>query len=237
MTRLPPFKADILEEFKQSSHFHMHIKELENQPDNLKRYEVLERANMTEVPMKEKAKAIFEWGGMRRNYQEMVLGSENTEWLGLCEEILSGKCTRAQAYDVFSELQAAAKVKGMGPAYFTKLIYFLMPENGGHPCGYIMDQWAGCSVNLLFGDNIVLMDTTMNWKSPSVQSTSFIVSNANNGKTYEAFCSAMDALGKKCDLNRHQVDIAVMSKGGKEPLPWRRYVKSNRKPHVCERSG
>ena len=94
-------------------------------------------------------------------------------------------------------------LKGMGPAFFTKVIYFLTPrDKSERQTAYIMDQWAASSVNLLVGWNMVRMDVTR--KSPCrtrkssmsqmALSLACTVSDNNTAVNYEAFCSAVDQL-------------------------------------------
>ncbi len=126
----------------------------------------------------------------------------------------------------------------MGPAYFTKLIYFLIPRTkGAPPGGYIMDQWAGCSVNLLAGQEVVLMDTASYWLLPKKKTSSslekrwtFTVSNLNTPKNYEAFCQIVDSLASHFNITADEVDRALLSDGGRQAAPWRAYIIEHRRP-------
>ena len=127
-------------------------------------------------------------------------------------------------------------MKGAGPAYFTKLIYFLAPRDGGElRNGYIMDQWAGCSVNLLTNCETVLMNVAKTWsrrKVLPVASYTFTVSDANTGANYEAFCSVVDRLKELFSIDVDEVDRALVSTGGKNPETWRTYVKDRRRQFI-----
>ena len=59
--------------------------------------------------------------------------------------MLEQNLCRVGAYKQFHRLVNEKKLTHMGPAYFTKLIYFL----GSKQNGYIMDQWTARSMNLL----------------------------------------------------------------------------------------
>ena len=121
----------------------------------------------------------------------------------------------------------------MGPAFFTKLIYFLTRRVGTvREPGYIMDRWAGASINLLTGSNRVLLDGTRTWKHLKDGldvSYVFTVSNANTGDDYEAFCTALDRLAADVCLCVDQLDCALFSTVESRPGTWRQYVEAEGK--------
>jgi len=174
---------------------------------------------------------ILAWGQMHRGSRNRFFEQETTDWLTACDDLRAGKFSRADAYTKFSELQAQGKMKGMGPAYYTKLIHFLLKRDQGHPApGYIMDQWAGCSVNILCGRQVVLMDSTFVWNKSGALKSTYIVSNQNGPDRYEEFCSILDRLAAKIGRTPEETDRAIMSEGGKSPKPWRGFVIENRRP-------
>ena len=67
-------------------------------------------------------------------------GEYEAEWLKVAQRIRDGDLNRADAYACLHALRTDKKQKGMGPAYFTKLIYFLTPRDGA--VGRILDQPA-----------------------------------------------------------------------------------------------
>ena len=141
-----------------------------------------------------------------------------------------------KTYDRLKELKRQGRLKGAGPAYFTKLIYFLMPRHGAVlKAGYIMDQWAGCSVNLLTGREVVLMNVTKTWKRQEgcpVPAYEFTVADENTGANYEEFCSAVDCLASRFSIDADQVDRVLVSTGGRNPESWRKYVRDHRRQHI-----
>lgn len=172
--------------------------------------------------------AILAWGGMRLANRKTLLGSLN--WLALADDIRRGGFDRKSSYKAFMTLQARNEMKGMGPAFFTKLIYFLLPRNDPSKHAYIMDQWAGCSINVLCGREVVLMDKSIRWKPDGVsRAVDFVVSPYNSADHYDEFCEAMDALAAKFSMSPEQIDRAVMGEGGKSPSAWRRLVIENRR--------
>lgn len=178
--------------------------------------------------------AAMAWGGMRMHHRNMAFCSPHAgEWLAVADRLRTGRLARAEGYEAFRALRTASKLKGMGPAYFTKLIYFLMPRDGSpHLPGFIMDQWAGCSVNVLMGREIVLMDSTGTWKRKRKElkkTYSFRVSDINTGEDYEAFCATVDRLASYFGKSGDEIDRALLSDGGRAPAEWRRYVMEYRR--------
>jgi hypothetical protein len=125
------------------------------------------------------------------------------------KKLRSGNLTRAQAYDLFRDKNKNA-VKGLGPSYFTKLLYFFSPT----PDFYIMDQWTGKSVRLLTGKRIVLMH-----KNKKASPTS-----ENTGKNYRKFCEVVDSLAWQLRNTGEQMEERLFSKKCHPPAQWRAYV-------------
>ena len=177
--------------------------------------------------------AIMAWGSMHKGNRRSFFVDGSQEWRRLAEEIRCGRLNRKEAYERFSSLKRQGKLKGAGPAYFTKLIHFLMPRNGRRGPGWIMDQWAGCSINLLLGTELVLMDVTRKWKfsgratQPKFK-TDFTVSDVNTAERYEEFCRAVDCLADRFNLCPDKADRPLVSAGGRNPEPWREYVMEHR---------
>lgn len=200
----------------------------------LKRREVLNIASDPCVNIETVCLAIMAWGGMWIRSRKLLFNSKNTEWFRVATEIRAGQLSRQCAYKELRNLRENGELKGAGPAFFTKLIYFLSPRSShGEKPAYIMDQWAGCAVNLLKGDNVVLMDVVKTWqidKSKPFASSVYRVSDANTEKNYENFCKEVDRLAKYFSLNTDEVDRALVGSGGKKPSPWRQYIINNRVP-------
>ena len=169
---------------------------------------------------------------MRLNHRILLFEhNENKEWLEVACELRKGNLERTEAYDRFKKLRRHDKLRGMGPAFFTKLIYFLMPQSEKSARlkpGYIMDQWAGSSINLLTGEEIVLMDVqkprgSNNGGGESM--TKFAVSHENDGRNYEVFCNVVNWLAGHLEKCPNQIDRALVSKSRKS---WREYVREQR---------
>jgi hypothetical protein len=176
--------------------------------------------------------SILAWGGMHGKHRDSLMEQKDDRWLRLANTIRSGHLSRQESYDAFSKLKAEGYLKGMGPAYFTKLIFFMMPRSAStYPPGYIMDQWVGSSVNLLADREVVLMNRFSTWKKNKtaiVLSTDLVVSELNDGTRYEEYCSFIEAIGRIINRPAAETELLLMSSGGKKKQSWRDYVSSQR---------
>jgi len=124
----------------------------------------------------------------------------------ICKDLLNGQTTNISAYKCFFDLHnhknKDLKMKGVGPAFYTKLIYFL----GDHE-GLIMDQWTAKSVNMLCNDKIVKLDS------------SGYVSKRNKETTYIKFIEILKKL---------QIELAMDSLSETEALIFSTSRKVNR---------
>ena len=176
--------------------------------------------------------SILAWGGMRGRNRDHLFKRPVSPWIDLADVIRNGELTRAEAYDAFAKLRRAgdAAITGMGPAYFTKLLYFLAPRASSRPHnGYIMDQWVGCSINLLAGRQIVKLDHHLIWRlkqEQPVQRVEAYVSDLNTGQDYEEFCRSIEELSFEMGSpwTPELTERAQIADGGRTPHPWRAHV-------------
>jgi hypothetical protein len=162
---------------------------------------------------------ILAWGGMQRQSGVTAL-STVSHWLPVCDEIRGGKLSRIEGYEKLMSIRIKKQMKGMGPAFFTKLIFFLM--HGQKNQGYIMDQWTGASVNLLSESELVKV------KKQKKKDTYFeTIADENTGKDYENFCSYVEYLAEKLMQNPVSVELALFSEGRGKGI-WRNYVVASR---------
>jgi hypothetical protein len=183
--------------------------------------------------------SIFAWGGMRGNHRDLLFARPIAPWVAIVDQVRRNELKRSEAYDTFAKLRTNGDgnpIAGMGPAYFTKLLYFLAPGTPESPKGYIMDQWLGCSVNLLTGKQIVKLDQQVKWQikdGKAEQVADSIVSNVNSGQDYETFCQIVEALSTKMGApwTAELIERALIADGGKSAHPWRAYVKQQRLKH------
>ncbi len=127
-------------------------------------------------------------------------------------KIRSDRLSRNDAYNLFA---GTNKVRGLGPAYFTKLLFFFSPSKSN----YIMDQWTAKSMILLTGRNFVQMSRGRS-AGPTRQ---------NDGKNYTQFCEAIDCLATKLNLTGDKTEELIFSMGGRGGKAgiWRRHVRDH----------
>ena len=212
----------------------LHRVEADALPDaQISRDELLSLCADPATPTASAAACICAWGGMRLSNARSLFRQRSKAWLRLSGQMRAGDVTRAEAYDQFANLRTSGKLKGMGPAYFTKLIYFLMRRDPGDPPpGYIMDQWLGCAINVLADADVVLMNAThaRKRKGDRVEvEASYIVSDTNSGAEYERFCLLVEEIARRIEREPDEAERLLMSEGGKEKADWRDYVIRHRR--------
>jgi hypothetical protein len=164
------------------------------------------------------------WGGMRADHGRMLKDS-GLGWINVCEQIRDGTLSRYEAYNAFVQLKKTKKLRGAGPAYFTKLIHFARKEAKG----YILDQWTARSVHVLTNQD--------EWPKTAIsagratkdhaRALRVRVDDSVSASDYEAYCVWVDdlatsGLGDSCD--GASMEEWLFSSGGKPPHPWREYV-------------
>lgn len=155
--------------------------------------------------------SILAWGGMRRDNGLKSIRSFKS-WSGICEKLRDGTLSRCSAYGEFKGLRARGELKGMGPAFFTKLIFFLHPSHNG----YIMDQWTSSSINILY-------------TVPFVRLTQrYYVCDGNTPLTYEKFCKAIEELALRLSIHPACAELMLFSQGGRSKHCWRTFVMQHR---------
>lgn len=187
---------------------------------------------------------IFAWGGMRRDHGRKLFSDAGLhQWLPTAQQVLTEPLTRAESYDRFRRLRLTSMMKGAesydrfgrrltslmkgaGPAYFTKLIFFLMHKRrDAMPVGYIMDQWTARSINLLLLTN----------REPIHLQGNATVTDRNDAQSYERFCRNIEQLTDNINqrtgqnLKPDEVERQLMSHGGKRHKKgaWRQYLLDN----------
>lgn len=160
---------------------------------------------------------IFAWGGMRRNHARAALAM-SAKWLPIAEAIRNNEIDRVESYRLFMQARQSNLLPGMGPAFFTKLIYFLGKKIQSR--GYIMDQWTALSANLIIGENLVDLQKI---------GTAARVSDSNSPEVYDAFCVFVESLAKSLGESPDDAEMRIFSVGGRgEKLgAWRGYLKAH----------
>ena len=158
------------------------------------------------------------WGGQSDRFKHKSLAWHNRSLIApKLKQLRAGGLNHTAAYNLFTGSNA---VPGLGPSFFTKLIYFFSPLNSSGAVGfYIMDQWTAKSVNLL----------TQQWVVRLARSKSASPGFSNKCGNYEAFCQEVEQIAgvHPLGLTGDQIEQCLMSGGGRHPLPWRAHVRAN----------
>lgn len=156
--------------------------------------------------------SILAWGGMRRDHGRTLIQTSES-WLPIISKLRKGnQLSRNQAYLLFKNIRDEGKLKGMGPAFYTKLICFLSPAN----TAFIMDQWTGKSINILLGTELVLLNKLG------------MVTDENDPNIYDEFCKVIIQLSDELGCEPLEAEERIFSVGwGKGE--WRNYVIENYK--------
>ena len=129
------------------------------------------------------------------------------------EKLREGNLNREDSFNLFCGNE---KIKGLGPSYFSKLLYFFDYSNKNKM--YIMDQWTTKPILLLTNLNII-------------KHNDFGPSYNNNGKNYDIFCRIIDDLVHYLNLkNGYEVEEKLFSIGSINRKPrgeFRQYVVDN----------
>lgn len=135
------------------------------------------RSHVDDKLMKFIVAHILAWGGQQINHGRKSLSKEHWDvWKKPCFELIRKNEDPIDSYEKFFELDQKGLLKGIGPAFYTKLIFFL-----GEGDGLIMDQWTSRSINLLFNDEIIKLQRG-NRKTSGDHI--YVVSKSNNQNVY-----------------------------------------------------
>ena len=165
---------------------------------------------------------IMAWGGMKCSHGRMIWRYRD-KLKPIVDHLRRGNMTRQVAYETLRNFRLNAPGSGMGPAYYTKLIYFAAPMHDG----YIMDQWTASAVNILFdnGNRPVVWTSRSEFRGRRTDT----VSDRNTGDTYEIFCRSIEYLSDRIyEASAEDVEKRLFSRGGRFPGAWRQYVKAHR---------
>lgn len=167
------------------------------------------------------------WGGMQRGNGRRAWAAR-ANWLPVCQAVRAGGHTRSTGYAAFSALRNGGGLPGMGPAYFTKILFFADPKADA----YILDQWTTRSIHLLTAQGqcpAVRKDYSTVKKAALFSDPTklrLIVGDDVSVSDYLDYCTRVEQLGQILGMTSHAVEERLFSSGGKCPHPWRAYVMS-----------
>lgn len=174
--------------------------------------------------------SIMAWGGLNTAFGRAIWqhfeAIEEVVWLLRRQDI-----SRDAAYANFSDILSNLKRPGMGPACFTKIVHFCCPSRRA----YIMDQWTGRSINLLF-------EAENGSRRAPVAFNGDQVSPRNSAQDYELFCGLIEYLADRSDeADPAQIARRLATGGpGRRRSAWRQHVTrslaSRRAPSRCAKT-
>ncbi|HFI2159452.1 TPA: hypothetical protein ACIDX1_000064 [Pseudomonas aeruginosa] len=165
------------------------------------------------------------WGGMRRGNGRQAWAAR-ADWIPICQAVRAGNHSRATGYAAFSALRASGRLPGMGPAYFTKILFFADPRADA----YILDQWTTRSIHLLTAQGqypSLRKDYATAKRAALLASPTILrltVDDSVSVSDYLDYCSRIEDIGRILNMHPHAVEERLFSSGGKKPHPWRAYV-------------
>ena len=182
------------------------------------RDELYAYVNRPETSMLKGILTILGWGDIQpKNFRSFA--NKETKFLAeALKDIAKSQLSQSEAYEKIKSLKKGSskhwKLYGLGPAYYTKLLYFYTKEKK-HTC-YIMDQFTARSMNFLCYKNEIPLTEDGN------------VDKSNTGEIYERFCLRIEAIsrnlkaeGKK--VEPENVEFALFGKDS----DWRTYLTTN----------
>lgn len=162
--------------------------------------------------------AILGWGGIKYHHCVRALESRS-DWLPIAEDLRFSGLDHKEAYAKFAEQRENKSLVGVGPAFFTKLIFFLGVNAETKRRGYIMDQWTARSANLLLGEKFIKLNSGK------------YVADRNDSAIYAKFCGFIRDLSIELNTTPDEAEERIFSIGNKGRLEtrgkWRSYVLAN----------
>ena len=194
----------------------------------LSRDALFKRAQDSNVDDLDIATCILAWGGMQPSNGKRVFRRWD-EWKHVVGKLRLGNLDRIKAYSEFQSIRKAGNLPGMGPAYFTKLIYFCSPRHDG----FIMDQWTARSANLLLGRRLVKTERVAPRKGAWDRNPQR-VSDQNDEDVYQCFCTFISKLAEQVGRpgEEDEIERRLFSAGRRQGC-WRSYVISGNIGGAC----
>lgn len=153
---------------------------------------------------------ILAWGKMHRLAARRFAPNE-ARWIDVVRRLRQGNLTRSESYRICFDTVADLPSGGIGPAYFTKIIFFANPRHDG----YIMDQWTSRSVNLLSSRPVI-----------KIQNKNYVL-KSNDECVFEEYCQIVEDLSlNHFSAAPEEVEQYLFSTGGRSAANWRKYVKA-----------
>ncbi|WP_292039753.1 MULTISPECIES: hypothetical protein [unclassified Brevundimonas] len=161
--------------------------------------------------------AILAWGGTGYRARDHI-SSTWSDWV-MTFHALKGKRSEAQ-YTHYLKATKERSLRGLGPAFFTKIIFFTAGEESP---GYILDQWTARSANALTNDNtFIRLNPEQRVVQPDgiLRPRGFIVSSRNSPERYARFNRLVEAVADNLGCSPEHAELIMFSKA----TFWRAYL-------------
>lgn len=178
--------------------------------------------------------ATMAWGGMKRGHGRLIW-KHRTVWAPICEKMASGDLKPTDAYAAFLLKRMEDQLPGMGPAYFTKLIFFATcahRKTVGN--AFILDQWTARSVHCLTNQfewpRVSVDYATKNRfkQSKNPSAVRVTVSDRVSASDYQKYCHFVDELARTLAVEPpYLLEEKMFGAGGRSPSGWRLFLMQN----------
>lgn len=170
------------------------------------------------------------WGGMKAGHGRSIWATRK-DWLPVCEQLRAGIIpNRVEAFEAFRLLRHGGKLPGMGPAYFTKVLFFARPIQDA----YILDQWTARSIHILTQNRLwpsVQIDATslkrVKDRTGSAKEIRVSVTDRVTSADYGHYCQLVEEVGQVLGKTPCYIEEVMFGQGGRTPTVWRSFVKQN----------
>jgi len=114
------------------------------------------KGELDESTLRKLIVSVLAWGGLGTSPTsgQLAIGTIQA-YEEVCASLLNG-LSSVDAYAKFYKLKKLKEMKGIRPAYYTKLIFFF-----GDQSGLIMDQWTARSTNLLLRKREIKLESKL----------------------------------------------------------------------------
>lgn len=172
--------------------------------------------------------STMSWGKMKLDNGRRIWANRKL-FMPKCEKIRAGSCTRSEAFDMFRCMRLNNELPGMGPAYYTKILFFANQSLRA----YILDQWTARSIHMLtmqrYWPSMQIDYTTKkkaeeNYRPQALRAS---VTDRVTKKDYEWYCQLVEDIAREINLTPQETEERMFGIGGKVPSLWRKYVMEN----------
>jgi len=154
--------------------------------------------------------SIMSWGAQSVSNARHFMCSNKDALSKILKIVHNMRCGNLNSYDAYYQfhlLRKSNELKGMGIAYYTKLIYFCCHDDDA----LILDQWLAKSINLLVKSKMIILNDIGR------------VTDDNGVNHYKNYVSVVRQIADYENVSIDAIEVALFSS---RTGIWRRYLKS-----------